>query len=30
VRVDGDVSEDILGPLKQNLAITQAKLIRLG
>jgi D-3-phosphoglycerate dehydrogenase len=30
VRVDGDVSEDILGPLKQNRAITQAKLIHLG
>jgi D-3-phosphoglycerate dehydrogenase len=30
VRVDGDVSEEILAPLKQNHAITQAKLIRLG
>ena len=30
VRVDGKVSEEILGPLKQNHAITQAKLIHLG
>jgi D-3-phosphoglycerate dehydrogenase / 2-oxoglutarate reductase len=30
VRVDGNVSEAILEPLKQNRAITQAKLIHLG
>lgn len=30
VRVDGKVSEEILEPLKQNKAITQAKLIHLG
>ena len=30
VRLDGEVSEEILGPLKQNTAITQAKLIHLG
>jgi D-3-phosphoglycerate dehydrogenase / 2-oxoglutarate reductase len=30
VRIDGTVSEEILGPLKQNPAITQAKLIHLG
>ena len=30
VRVDGSVSEEILTPLKQNPAITQAKLIHLG
>ena len=30
VRVDGKVSEEILGPIAQHPAITQAKLIRLG
>src|SRR6516162_1697779 len=30
VRVDGKVSEEILGPLKENSAITQARLIHLG
>jgi D-3-phosphoglycerate dehydrogenase len=30
VRLDGQVSEDILGPIRQHPAITQAKLIRLG
>ena len=30
VRVDGEVTEEILGPLKEHPAITQAKVIRLG
>jgi hypothetical protein len=30
VRVDGKVSEEILGPLKQHPAITRAKLIHLS
>ena len=30
VRVDGKVSEEILGPIRQHPAITEAKLIRLG
>ena len=30
IRVDGDVSESILDPVRQHPAITQAKLIHLG
>jgi D-3-phosphoglycerate dehydrogenase len=29
VRLDGTVSEEILGPIRQHAAITQAKLLRL-
>lgn len=30
IRVDGEISQDILGPVQQHPAITQAKIIRLG
>jgi len=30
VRLDGKVSEDILAPIREHAAITEAKLIRLG